>query len=94
MVSYGFVFWHIFKNDISSEGVYIHLRADTMDAPHELHSSMNEQQTNNTDDFFIISGDFNHVNLKSVLPKFYQHMTSATRGNNTVQCEKNTFNHF
>ncbi len=41
-------------------------------------------QTNNTDGFFIIAGDFNHANLKTVLPKFYQHVNFATRGNNTL----------
>ncbi len=34
--------------------------------------------------FFIIAGDFNHANLKTVLPKFYQHVNFATRGNNTL----------
>ncbi len=42
------------------------------------------KQTNNPDGFFIIAGDFNHANLKTVLPKFYQHVNFATRGNNTL----------
>ncbi len=29
-------------------------------------------------------GDFNHANLKTVLPKIYQHVNFATRGNNTL----------
>ena len=28
--------------------------------------------------------DFNHCNLKSVLPKYYQHVSCATRGNKTL----------
>ncbi|KAI3366789.1 hypothetical protein L3Q82_009452 [Scortum barcoo] len=28
--------------------------------------------------------DFNHVNLTDTLPKFYQHVTIPTRGNNTL----------
>ncbi len=36
------------------------------------------------DGFFIIAGDFNHANLKTVLPKFYQHVNFATRGNNIL----------
>ncbi len=43
-----------------------------------------EQQTNNPDCFFIIAGDFNHANLKTVLPKFYQQVNFPTRGNNTL----------
>lgn len=36
------------------------------------------------DTFFIVLGDFNHVNLKTVLPKFYQHINFAIRENNTL----------
>ncbi|KAL0174662.1 hypothetical protein M9458_030630, partial [Cirrhinus mrigala] len=55
--------------------------------------SANNKQ--NPDGFFIIAGDFNHANLKSVLPKFYQHVNFATRGNNTPDLvyttEKNAY---
>ncbi len=61
----------------------------------ELYSAISEQQTNNPDGFFIIAGDFNHANLKTVLPKFYQHVNFATRGNNTLDfvytTEKNAY---
>ncbi len=61
----------------------------------KLYSAISEQQTNNPDGFFIIAGDFNHANLKTVLPKFYQHMNFATRGNNTLDfvytTEKNVY---
>ncbi len=33
-----------------------------------------------------MAGDFNHVNLKTVLPRFEQHVKCATRGNNTMDC--------
>ncbi len=46
--------------------------------------AIGEQQTNNPDSFFLIAGDFNHANLKTVLPKFYQHVNFATKGNNTL----------
>ncbi len=55
-----------------------------LNALRELYSAISEQQTNNPDTFFIIAGDFNHANLKTVLPKFYQHVNFATRGNNTL----------
>lgn len=32
----------------------------------------------------MAAGDFNKANLRSVLPKFYQHVNCATRGNNTL----------
>ncbi len=69
--------------------------ANAKDALHELYSPISEQQTNNPDGFFIIAGDFNHANLKTVLPKFYQHVNFATRGNNTLDfvytTEKNAY---
>ncbi|KAI3374040.1 hypothetical protein L3Q82_022606, partial [Scortum barcoo] len=34
--------------------------------------------------FYVVAGDFNHVNLTDTLPKFYQHVTIPTRGNNTL----------
>ncbi len=64
--------------------VYIPPCANAKDALHELYSAISEQQTNNPDRFFIIASDFNHTNLKPVLPKFYQHVNFATRGNNTL----------
>ncbi|KAK3575095.1 hypothetical protein QTP86_020708 [Hemibagrus guttatus] len=33
---------------------------------------------------FCYRGDFNHADLKAVLPKFYQHVKRATRGANTL----------
>lgn len=32
---------------------------------------------------FVMAGDFNHANLKAVLPKFHQHVKCAARGANT-----------
>lgn len=64
--------------------VYTPPCANTKDALCELYSNIGEQQTNNPDGFFIISGDFNHTNLKTVLPMFYQHVNFATRENNTL----------
>ncbi len=75
--------------------VYIPPCANAKDALRELYSAISEQQTNNPDGFFIVAGDFNHANLKTVLPKFYQHVNFATRGNNTLDfvytTEKNTY---
>ncbi len=64
--------------------VYIPPCANAKDALRELYCAISEQQTKNPNGFFIIAGDFNHANLKTVLPKFYQHVNFATRGNNTL----------
>ncbi len=75
--------------------VYIPPCANAKDALRDLYSAISEQQTNNPDGFFLIAGDFNHANLKTVLPKFYQHVNFATRGNNTLDfvytTEKNAY---
>ncbi len=75
--------------------VYIPPCANAKDALRELYCAISEQQTNNPDGFFIIAGDFNHANLKTVLPKSYQHVNFATRGNNTLDfvytTEKNAY---
>ncbi len=55
-------------------GVYIPPCANAKDALRELYCAISEQQTKNPNGFFIIAGDFNHANLKTVLPKFYQHV--------------------
>ncbi|KAL0159079.1 hypothetical protein M9458_047155, partial [Cirrhinus mrigala] len=64
--------------------VYIPPCANAKDALRKLYSAISKQQTNNPYGFFIFAGDFNHANLNSVLPKFYQHVNFAARGNNTL----------
>ncbi len=64
--------------------VYIPPCANAKDVLRELYSTISEQQTNNPNGFFIIAGEFNLTNFKTVLPKFYQHVNFATRGNNTL----------
>lgn len=49
-------------------------------------AAVNRQQSSYPDDVFIVAGDFNHVNLKTVFPKFDQHVKCATRGANTLDC--------
>lgn len=50
----------------------------------ELHAAINKQQTTHPEAAFIVAGDFNHSNLKTVLPKFYQHVSCHTRGDKTL----------
>ena len=49
-----------------------------------LLKAINTQQRAHPDGVHIIAGDFNQANLKSVLPKFYQHVKCPTRGKNTL----------
>ncbi len=58
----------------------IPLCANAKDVHYELYSAISEQQNNNPDGLFIIAGDFNHTNLKTVLTKFYNPVNFATRG--------------
>ncbi|KAK3524430.1 hypothetical protein QTP70_028376, partial [Hemibagrus guttatus] len=50
----------------------------------ELYGAISELQNAHPNGLFIIAGDFNHVNLKTVLPKFHHYVDSATRGANTL----------
>lgn len=67
--------------------VYIPPCANAKEALKELHNAISEKQAAHPDAFLTASGDFKHVNLKTVLPtqdKFYQHIHFMTRGNNTL----------
>lgn len=64
--------------------VYVPPNADVKQAMGELYKTLSQLQTTNPDAFYIVAGDFNKANLKSVLPNFYQHVTCATRGKNTL----------
>ncbi|KAI3355733.1 hypothetical protein L3Q82_004320 [Scortum barcoo] len=51
----------------------------------ELHTTTSARSsTKHLEAFYVVAGDFNHVNLTDTLPKFYQHVTIPTRGNNTL----------
>ncbi|KAI4896489.1 hypothetical protein NFI96_008191 [Prochilodus magdalenae] len=64
--------------------VYIPHGATAKAALCELYSAISGLQNTHPDGLFIVAGDFNHVNLKSVLPKFHQHVNFATRGANAL----------
>ncbi|KAK2912409.1 hypothetical protein Q8A73_006522 [Channa argus] len=63
---------------------YVPPHADAKLAMKELHAAISKQQTANPDAAFNVAGDFNHSNLKAVLPKFHQHISCHTRGNKTL----------
>lgn len=64
--------------------VYIPPDANVSTALSLLSNSINKQQESHPDGVHIIAGDFNQANLKSILPKFYQHVKRPTRGVNTL----------
>ena len=39
-----------------------------------LHSAINEPQNSSFESAFIVAGDFNQTNLRSVLPSFYHNV--------------------
>lgn len=49
-----------------------------------LHGSISEQQNKHPNAAHIITGDFNHADLKRVHPKFTQHIKCTTRGVNML----------
>ncbi|KAK3544427.1 hypothetical protein QTP86_011168 [Hemibagrus guttatus] len=65
-------------------GVYIPPSANGKEALCELYGAISELENAHPGGLFIIAGDFNHVNLKSVLPKFHQQVDFATRGVNKL----------
>ena len=66
--------------------VYIPPDANVNAALGYLLAAINKQQTTYPEGVFIVAGDFNHVNLKTVLPCFDQHVKCATRGKNILDC--------
>ncbi|KAK3537580.1 hypothetical protein QTP70_015115, partial [Hemibagrus guttatus] len=65
-------------------GVYIPPSTNAKEALCELYGAISMLQNAHPDGLFIIAGDFNQANLKSVLPKFHQYVDFATRGVNAL----------
>ncbi len=60
--------------------VYIPLQANTDQALRELYRNISEEETTHPDAAFIITGDFNKANFRTIAPKYFQHITINTRG--------------
>ncbi len=60
--------------------VYIPPQANTDQALRELYGYISEQETTQPDAAFIITGDFNKANFRTIAPKYFQHITINTRG--------------
>ncbi len=55
-------------------------QANTDQALRELYGNISEQETANPDAAFIITGDFNKANFRTIAPKYFQHITINTCG--------------
>lgn len=64
--------------------VYIPPSADAALACELLHIVVSQLQTSHPHSFLMISGEFNHVSLSSILPNFTQYVTCHTRNNKTL----------
>ncbi|XP_047656443.1 uncharacterized protein LOC113651616 isoform X1 [Tachysurus fulvidraco] len=60
--------------------VYIPPQANTDQALKELYGYISEQETAHPDAAFIVTGDFNKANFRTIAPKYLQHITINTRG--------------
>ncbi len=60
--------------------VYIPPQANTDQALRELYRNISEQETAHPDAAFIITGDFNKANFRTIAPKYIQHITINMRG--------------
>ncbi|XP_047657966.1 uncharacterized protein LOC113651947 isoform X2 [Tachysurus fulvidraco] len=60
--------------------VYIPPQANTDQALKELYRNISEQETAHPDAAFIVTGDFNKANFRTIAPKYLQHITINTRG--------------
>ena len=64
--------------------VYIPPRANAKLALEELYCLISGQMNANPEAAVIVAGDFNHVELKAVFPKFHKFIKFPTRDNNTL----------
>ena len=58
--------------------------ADTKVARRVLYRTISEFPSTHTEGFFIVAGNSNQANMRTVLPLFHQHVDCATRGVNTL----------
>uniref|UniRef100_A0A665UD53 Reverse transcriptase domain-containing protein n=1 Tax=Echeneis naucrates TaxID=173247 RepID=A0A665UD53_ECHNA len=64
--------------------VYVPPQANAKDSMEMLQLSINKHLAAQADSVIIVAGDFNHANLKSVLPKFHKYVNFPTREKNIL----------
>lgn len=57
--------------------IYIHPSANAKEALVTLYGAISGLQSKNPIRLLIVTGNFNHANLKTVLPKFHHHVDFA-----------------
>ena len=60
--------------------VYKQPRTNATTALRQLSDTVTKFENDHPDAVSIVAGDFNHTNMKTVLPKYYQHVSCPTRG--------------
>ncbi|CDR18940.1 unnamed protein product [Oncorhynchus mykiss] len=78
---------HYLPREFSSiiiTAVYIPPQADTSMALNKLYLTLCKLESTYPEAAFIVAGDFNKANLKTRLPKLYQHIDCATRAGKTL----------
>lgn len=58
-------------NCLYLSAVYVHVRANVKLAMAKLHNAICKQKNKHPESIFIVAGNFDHLCLKTVLPKFY-----------------------
>lgn len=64
--------------------LYVAPSANATEAMEMVHNIISMQQTAHSDTFFIAAGDYNQASLKTVLPKFHQHVNFTSRRSNML----------
>ncbi len=64
--------------------VYIPPQANTDQALKELYGNISEQETAYPDAAFVVTGDFNKANFRTIALKYFQHITINTRGDRVL----------
>ncbi len=64
--------------------VYIPPQANTDQALKELYGNISEQETAHPDAAFVVTGDLNKANFRTIAPKYFQHITINTRGDRVL----------
>ncbi len=77
---------YIVKNILSFiiTAVYIPPQANTDQALKELYGNISGQETTHPDAVFVITGDFNKANFRTIAQKYFQHITINTRGDRVL----------
>ncbi len=65
-------------------------QANTDQGLKELYGNISEQETAHPDVEFVLTGDFNKADFKTIAPKYFQHITINTRGDRVLDHERAT----